>query len=173
MIFSVFGFVADYAFSPGSGPTSVEYGDFTFKVRDGQYFTVVEGYDHGFIFFPGDLQHIQVPDDVNSLIASDSLTITYDPSTNFSRALGEAQYYFEAQLQNTREVERSLTDNEGTTLTQKTCEDATGEQPVIFLEEGDSSISADGNCVKVSARDAFDLIQQSERLIYSALGVMS
>jgi hypothetical protein len=134
----------------------------------------VNGVQRSFIFFPGDLEYIQIPDDVKTLLAKPSLTVTYDSNSTLSSNLGEAQYYFEVQLADSKIIERAITNNEGIELPQKSCADATEAQPVIeLIESNQSIIKADGNCIKIQALDAFDLYQQTERVVYTILGVMS
>jgi len=172
MISSIFGFVIDFAANPSV--KKLKYGDFKFKFVNQQYFATVGGKERTFVFFPGDLEFIQISDGVKTLLKAPVLTVTYDPKSDIAENLGEAQYYFEVQLQDEKVIERGLINNEGTELPQKTCADATIEQPVVELRKGDVSIiSADGNCVVVTALDAYDLYQQSERLIYTILGVMT
>jgi len=93
MIFSIFGFVADFIFQP-SGTTTLEYGDFIFRTKENQYFTNIDGFDHGFIFFPGDLETIQIDDAVKSLLDSPVITVSYDPSSNISKALTSTSQSF-------------------------------------------------------------------------------
>jgi hypothetical protein len=171
MISSIFGFVVDFAFQPSV--KKLKYNDIKFRLVNQQYFASIDGEERTFVFFPADLEFIQVPDDVKSLLGASVLTITYSPKSDIAENLGEAQYYFELQLQDKIVIERALTNNEGTELPQKSCADATDSQPVIELRRGDvSEIRADGNCVVVTALDAYDLYQQTERLVYVILGVM-
>ncbi len=173
MVSSIFGFVLDYA-TRSPSVKKVKYGDFTFKLANEQYVTKINGDEHKFVFFPGDLEFIQLSDDVKSLLGKPALTIAYDSNSDIAENFGEAQYYFETQLQGKKSIERALTNNEGTELPQKSCADATAEQPVVELRKGEvSEIRADGNCVVLSALDSYDLYQQTERLIYVMLGVMT
>jgi hypothetical protein len=172
MIFSIFGFVVDFAARPSV--QKVKYGDYKFRIVNQQYITEINGQERVFAVFPGDIEYISMPDDVRQLLSKPVLTVSYDPKSGIAENLGEAQYYFELQLQDVKVIERALTDNEGTELPQRTCADATESQPVIEMSQGDdSSIKAEGYCIKMVARDAFDLYQQTERIIYLLLGVMS
>ena len=170
MVFSIFGFVVDFALQPSQ---KLKYGDYKFRVVDQRYITKIDGQEHVFAFFPLDLEYIQLTDDVKRLLAAPVLTITYNPESNLSQNFGEAQYYFELQLQN-KAVERAVTNNQGLDLPQKSCADATEQQPVIELQTGVASkISAEGNCIVITSLDAYDVYQQVERIIYITLGVMS
>ena len=170
MIFSVFGVVLD-AMRPSQ---KLEYNDFEFKFKDNQYFTKIDGVEHGFLFFPGDLEYVNVSVEMKSLLSAPVVTVTYDPQSSIAEDLATAQYYFEAQLQGVKVVERALTNNTGTSLSQKSCADATDALPVVELRlAGESSIVLDNKCIILSAVDARDLFQETERVVYSVLGVMS
>ncbi len=170
MVFSIFGFVVDFAIQPSQ---KLKYGDYKFRVVDQRYITKIDGKEHVFVFFPLDLEYILLTDDVKHLLTAQALTVTYDPQSNLSQNFGEAQYYLELQLQN-KAIERAVTNNQGLDLPQKSCADATGHQPVIELRAGEiSRISVEGNCIVLTSLDAYDAYQQVERIIYTTLGVMS
>ncbi len=164
--------IVDFAANPSGG--TLKYNGYKFTVADQQYRAKINGVQRSFVFFPGDIEYIQIPDDVKALLQKPVLTVTYDPNSSLSANLGEAQYYFEAQLADAKIIERAVTNNEGVDLPQKSCADATEAQPVIELQESNQSvIKAEGNCIRVQALDDFDLYQETERLVYTILGVMS
>ena len=170
MIFSVFGVVLD-SFRPAR---KLDYNDFKFTVKDNQVFTVIDGVEHGFLFYPADLEYITMPEEVKALLSAPVFTVTYDPQSPIAEDLASAQYYFEAQLDGVKVIERGLTNNTGTTLPQRTCADATAVQPVIDLRSADeSSITIDDNCIILNGVSARDIYQETERFIYVLLGVMS
>lgn len=172
MVSSIFGFV--FSYGGGGGANTLQYGDFTFRPVQNQLMVKIDGTDHRFVFFPADLEYIEVPEQAKSLLTAPVITVTYNPSANLSENLADAQYYFELQLEDAVIVERALTDSEGTSLPQKSCADATSSQPVIDLREAnESNIIVENNCIVLNARDSYGLYQQSERLIYQMLGVMS
>ena len=163
MVASIFGATLE-----SMGATNkLEYGDHTFYIVNQQYRTSINGKDYSFNFFPGDIEYILIPDEVKTLLDKPVLALTYEPSSNLSEAMGAVHYYLEQQLQDAKVLERSLTNNTGTDLTQKSCKDATDSQPVIeLLLANQSSMQANGNCVIVSALDQYDLFQQTERMAY-------
>ena len=172
MVFSIFGFVINFAIQPSV--STAKYGDFKFRVVNQQYITKINGDEYKFVFFPMDLEYIMLSDEVKQLLAQPVLTVTYDPKSNLSQNLGEAQYYMELQLSDEIMIERALIDNAGTSLPQKSCADATSSQPVIDLRiSGVSGIRTEDSCIIVTALDAHDLYQQVERIVYTVLGVMS
>lgn len=171
MIFSIFGFVVDFAVQPNV--QTLKYNDVKFKLVNQQYFATIDGVERAFVFFPGDLEFIELSDDVRSKLSAPVLAVTYDQNSSVAENFGEAQYYFEVQLENVRVIERALINAEGTQLPEKSCADATEVQPVVELRLADSSgVSVENNCIIVSALDAYDLYQQVERVVYHVLGVM-
>lgn len=170
MIFSVFGVVLD-SFRPA---TKLDYNNFQFTIKDNQVFTVIDGVEHGFLYYPADLEYITMPEEVKSLLSAPVFTVTYDPQSPIAEDLASAQYYFEVQLDGVKVVERGLTNNTGSVLPQRTCADATPVQPVIDLRLAEeTSITVDNNCIILSALSARDIYQETERFIYVLLGVMS
>jgi hypothetical protein len=169
MIFSVFGIVID-SIRPAS---KIKYNEHTFVAKENQFFTTINGAEHGFLFFPADLEYITIPEEAKPILEMPVITVTYDPQSSIAQNLAEAQYYFEVQLQN-KVVERALTNNTDTTLPQKTCADATPAQPIIELQlANESSITITNNCIVLGAVDAPDVYKETERFIYFLLGVMS
>ena len=170
MVSSIAGLV--FTQGPTGGPSSFRYNGYKFTPVQNGYRTSIDGEKHTFIFSPQDLEFYELTDDVLSLLNEEVFTVTYEPGNN-SQLLAEAQYYFELQLSNVRYIDRGLIDNTNTSLPQRTCADATDKQPVIELAYANiSSITVEGNCIKVQAEGDYDLINQVERIIYAVLGVM-
>ena len=163
--------LVDYA---QTGSSTLKYNGVKFTFANNQYTAKINGQQHSFLFFPGNLEFINVTDGVKSLLQSPVLTVTYNPNSTFADSLGSAQYYFEEQLSDVKTIERAVTNNEGVGLPKKSCEDATQSQPVIELSQGNQSIiEADGNCIRIQAFSERDLFEETERVIYALLGVMS
>ncbi len=173
MIFSTLALViVDY--TQTSSSAKLKYNGYKFTVTEQQYKAKVNGQQKSFLFFPRDLEYVQISDDVKALLQKPVLTVTYNSNSTLAENLGEAQYYIEAQVGDVKAIERALTNSENGNLPQKSCADATDAQPVIELSQSNQSgIKADGNCIKIQALDAFDLYQQTERVVYTILGVMS
>lgn len=165
--------IVDFASNSGGG-TSLKYNGYKFTVTEQQIKAKVNGQQKSFFFFPRDLEYIQIPDEVKVLLQKPVLTVTYNPNSTLAESLGGAQYYVVYQLSDEKTIELALTNNEGFDLPQKSCVDATDAQPVIELaESNESGIKAQGNCITIQALDEFDLKQQTERVVYTILGVMS
>lgn len=164
--------VVDLAVGPS---TTLKYNGLKFKLVNQQYVAKIDGKQHTFIFFPRDIEYIQIPDDVKLLLQKPILTVTYNPNSTLASNFGEAQYYLETQLSDVKMIDRAVTNKyEGIELSLKTCAEATEAQPVIeLLQSNQSIIKAEGNCIKVQALDDLDLYQETERLVYTVLGVMS
>jgi len=171
MVSSIFGFVFDFAVNPVG---KLKYNGFKFQPVGNQFIAKINSQEHRFLFFPGDIEFIQIAPDVKALLEKPVLTVTYDPNSSVAQNLAEVQYYFELQLKDDKIIERALTDSTNTELIQKSCSDATDAQPVIYLSQGNvSKLIADGNCIKLTALDPYDLYQQSERIFYHVLGVIN
>ena len=169
MVFSIFGFIIDFAIQPTT--QKMEYGDYTFTQTQQGYRAKVNGNEMLFLFFPGDLEYYTITDDTKQLLKAPVYTATYDPNSTIAPNLAEAQYYLEQQLQDIKYIERALTNS--TTLPQKTCADATTAQPVIeLLQANVTTIITENNCIKVKAIDPYDLYRQTERIIYEILGII-
>ncbi len=163
--------IVDLAVGPSG---SLKYNGFKFQPVSNQFIAKINGEEHRFLFFPGDIEFIQISSEVKALLEKPVLTVAYNPNSSIAQNLAEVQYYFELQLKDDKVIERALTDNTNTELIQKSCSDATDAQPVIYLEQGNvSKLVADGNCIKLTALDPYDLYQQSERIIYHVLGVIN
>lgn len=173
MVASIFGVALDY-FATGGGTQTLEYGDYTFRPVQGLYQTTLDGKTVQFNFFPQDLEYIQVPENVKTTLQSPVLTVTYDPASPITNGAAQAQYYLETQLDGKTIIERAVTNNSNyTTLTQRTCADATPTQPVLaFTYANHSGFSLDNNCITLNAVDDYDLFRQTERALYTILGIM-
>lgn len=170
MIFSVIGVVLNYSV-PQSAP--LEYEGFEFRLLQNQFEVSVGGKDRLFFFFPVDVEYVNVSDDVRSLLAKPVWTVSYDPFDERNSTLAEAQYYLESQLSDVRTIERSLTSSDGSSLPQRSCDDATVSQPFLLLSFGnETGISSSGDCVTLSAVDDVDLLRLVERVSYHVFGVM-
>jgi len=171
MVLSILGVVVDFGTQPKA--QKMPYGDYKFTPTQQGYTTKIDGKEFIFFYFPGDIEYYAVPESVKQLLQAPVYTITYDPNSNITQNLAEAQYYLEFQLADIKIIERGLTNNANTTLPQKTCADATAAQPVILLRQGDeSTITAQDSCIILQALDKYDIYREAERIVYQLLGVM-
>lgn len=169
MIASVLAVTLDQV-SSGKGLT---YNGVKFTLGTNQFFAKINGKDYSFLVYPADLEYLQVSDKIKELLTAQVITVTYDPQSPSAEGLATAQYYMEEQLKDIRVIDRAVLNNTGLALAQKSCAEATSSQPVIELSiTNNSSITADGNCVKLSAFDMPDLLRMTERINYQILGVM-
>ena len=167
MIVSVFAFSLDFI---DNSNAKLDYNGFTFRPTPEGFVSSMNGIERVFLFFPGDLEFIEIN---SSILEKESIIVSYDPDSDLREALATAQYYIEEQLKDVKAVGRALTKESDTGLSKRDCSDASGESSVIVLLSGDnSSISSSDNCITVKVIDAYDALQYSERIVYSALGVM-
>lgn len=171
MVASVVGFAVNFVAAPTN---SLDYYDHRFTITPQNTFKLdLDGQTREFLFFPGDIESVTLPESTKELFEKAVVTVTYDPESELKETLAEAQYYFETQLDEKLVIERALTNSTGTALSEKSCESATEEQPIIMLNPtNESGITLENNCLKINAIDNYDLIQQTERVIYTILGVM-
>lgn len=165
MIFSVFGFVMNYAFSPSE---EHQYGNYTFKQTNQGFVTKINGRDYVFFLLPQDVTDYPVEGDL-SIFDNEVISVTYDPKSNYAERMAEAQYLLEQGTD--RIIERGLTDATGTMLKNVTCENT--QNPVILMEEANETLTIiEGNCIKIKFVDEYDLIGQEERIRYEILGIL-
>jgi len=170
MIFSIFGIVMNYTVTGGN--EKYQYGDYEFKIKDGAYVTEINGKEHAFIALPTDVDFYNISSEVKAMLKKPVLTVTYAPASTLAEAMAEAQFLLE-QLHPEIIIQRALTDNNGTSLPQASCADATDANPVIEFRESDQTlIEAKNNCIIVHAVDESDTLRQEELLRYIILGVI-
>lgn len=162
--------IVDYAQSGGSG--TIKYNGVKFTQTADGYNAKINGETHHFIFFPQDIEYVQLSPEVRTLLEAPVITITYDANSTLASNYAEAQYYIELQAQKEKIIERAASTAVGE-LPAKTCADATPAQPVIQYEDGNSTITADNNCIRIASRDAYDAYQKTERLVYHLLKVIA
>ena len=172
MIFSVFGFVLSY----GSGQESLKYNNYKFVRTQLGVQTKINGENILFNFYPTQVEDIPIDEDARTALKNiKSLSITYDPGSEWAQGMAEIQFYLEQALPKTKEVyvERGLTDNEGYDLKEIQCKDATETVPVLHLQQADTTeIIFDNNCILAKAQQAQELYRINDRLQYIIYGVM-
>ncbi len=170
MILSVFGMVVDYAVSPSK---KIKYGDYKFKAKQNYWVTEINDKEYTFTFVPQDLEELEIIDQAKAILKNkDVYTITYDPDNRDAQDIAQVLYQIEQEITKPI-VEPALTNNTDTILLQRSCANATVQQPVIYYKEADEAkITVDGNCVLVESVDSRDIVMQSDLIKYLFLGVM-
>ncbi len=170
MIASVFVVTLDYVFS---SPNNLVYNDFVFRAGNNEWLAELNGKEKSFIFFPGDLEYIELSPEAKEILSAPVLTVTYDASSELTSALATAQFYIEGQIKDVKIIDRAVLNNSGLSLEEKSCLNATVSQPVIELRSGNSSLfSQKDSCIRIEGIDSADILRFSERIIYHILGVM-
>lgn len=170
MVSSAFGLVFYYAM-PSQPP--LEYNGFKFTPLQSGFKSKIDNVERQFLFFPQDVEYIELSDDVKSALNKPVWTVAYNPQDERNLTLGDAQYYLEFHLSDKKMIERALTNVTTESLPQKSCADATEAQPVVLLEFGnETGIFVENNCVRISSLSDLDLVRGVERVVYHVLGVM-
>ncbi len=170
MVLSIFGMMLDYAIKPDQ---KIKYKEYTFKQKQGKWTAEIKDKEYKFYFTPQDLEHLNITQQAKQLLKTkDVYTITYDPDNRDVETIAQAIYELEQQITKPI-IETALTNNTGTALLQKTCKDATPQQPVIYYKEGDEQkIETQKNCIIINSIDSRDIIMQTDLIKYLMLGVM-
>ncbi|MBI4451166.1 hypothetical protein HY642_04280 [Candidatus Woesearchaeota archaeon] len=171
MVLSAFGFILNYT-SPGQALT---YGDYTFKLKNGQYETKVDGRRVSFNLPPQYVEDINATPGIAATLQGPLLFVTYDPGSNFASDMAAAQLFLEEVLPALKgtTVIRGVTQT-NSSLPVVTCANATGTVPVLSLAESNQStqILLENNCIIAAARNGKDFVRLQDRILYLALGVM-
>ncbi len=174
MVTSVIGIVLVNYGSDNEGPGS--YNGFKFsKGQDGYLTTRIDSRDVAFVYFPAELESMDVSPDIIGLIKGTRMIyITSDFNSNFSQTIGIAEYNLGYAIQDLYSIFPVLafTGNE-TNLPVITCKNATRFVPVISFQEANStSIRLDSDCIVIESSNAEGFIKGRDRLLYGITGVM-
>lgn len=175
MILSVIGFVL---VDSGEDTVKQKYGDYTFLRLPQGWRTTINEQQIVFNYFPAQLEDIKLPKEIATFKQSPIIAFTYDPNNRYAQDLGALQYYFEQSVTNRQHyVQRGLTNTTTyTTLPEISCENATTQLPIIYLnintKLNTTDVSYKNNCLKITASRPQDLYTTTDRLIYFMLGVM-
>ncbi len=175
MVTSVIGIVFVNYGSDTEG--SLDYNGYKFnKANDGSLTTRINNRDVAFIYFPEELESMNLSADiVSSIKATRMIYITSDFNSNFSETIGTAEYNLGYAIQDLYSIFPvfGFIGNE-TNLPVITCKNATSFVPVIYFKEGSaSSIIKEGDCIVIESSNADGFIKARDRLVYGIAGVMN
>lgn len=170
MITSVIGFLYG-----GSGTTSVRYQGKKF-VRDQKgWSTVIEGKRLRFEFLPTDLAQLNysrnLTEKIRGKLEWDFTSSSQDP---FSEDIALAQYNLGVTANSLNLfVRQGFIGNNSFGLPVISCRDGSPEVPVILMRAGNKTRAfAEGNCIVVELRSAFDAHAMKDRFLYAYLGLL-
>lgn len=171
MVLSVFG----YIFGQGTGgnekpaANGKTFGQYTFKMTTGGWFTELDGRQIVFRYLPDELDAIDVsfvPDDA---LKKSKVYLAIDPDKRFN--IAERDIYYSLKP-NTNFQIACIEDKEGCAeMPLKTCKDADDSVAVIELEASNStSVAYDNNCITVKGDEVF-VTKAVDKLLHAYLGI--
>jgi hypothetical protein len=128
-----------------------------------------------FIYFPGDIEDINVSSDALNLIKGKQyMILTSNAADPLNQSIAYMEYNSEKVLKDLGKTQIGFAYADSTlTRTKITCENATAGMPVIYVRKAnESSIRAEGNCLLIEARQQDEILAEFERVLYIIIGVM-
>jgi hypothetical protein len=159
----------------------IVYGDHTFK-QDGNYLvTTVNKTKIKIQSYPSDLESVKVDDAVRGLVGSAKMIyVSYPINGTDTNAMGmAAQAGFDlGEYLDGKGIYTVLgvsdTNNGHEAIPMLNCRNATAAAPAIVFGMGnESSIIADGYCVRITGVSGYDYIRLKDRLVLKIAGVMN
>ncbi len=170
MVVSVAGIIIGNTSAPAD--SSFDYNGFEFKLVNNYYMTKVEGVEKKFYNHPLDAATVDIPEEAVRIVRnSPAVIVTFNPYSKDVSTQDLARYELELNLGRT--VYSAVTQN--STLYAYpviTCENASPDYPVIYLEErNETSASYQDGCLVLKG-ESMGLLKGVESLIYRVLGVI-
>ncbi len=155
---------------------SLDYNGYSFERQpDGSLLMYYEGNPSVFVYFPTELENIQMADGIAASVkASKMLYVTSDFFSNNSQLIGTAEYNLGVALNDLFSVYavQGFFQN-ASALPVVTCRNATSFVPVISFQEGNQTrIFKDGECIIVESDKPDGFIMARDRFVYGLMGVM-
>jgi len=174
--FIVFIFVSSIIGFIYSGETdSFKYNDLKFKRTQTQWFTTINNQRLTFDYFPSEVEHIELSDDIKITIKNKpEIDTTSDIDDIFLEEISLAQYNMALTLASTNiYVRGGFTANNTYDMSIITCEDATAAIPIIhFKQSNQTKVTLEDNCIIAEARNNIDILRIKDRILYSILDII-
>jgi len=151
------------------------FGKYRFTRQSYGYEANINGKTENFIYFPGDIESINVSSEALSLIKGKQYMImTSDPADPLNQSIAYMEYNSDKVLKDLNKTKMGFAYvNETATRTKITCENASAGMPVIYVRKAnESAIRAEGNCLFIEARQQDEILADFERVFYIMIGVM-
>ncbi len=164
-------------FSGYNQPNEIEYNGHIFKFQGDYLVTKVDKTTIKIQSYPANLAAIQADDAIAQKLNSGYPIFISTPLTaQYKEYAGQAAYDL-AEYLGTIGVQTSIAisdDNTGyPTIPLITCTNATAALPVLIFEESNqSSMSIEGDCIRISASTGYDFIAYKDRLVLKLSGIM-
>ncbi len=174
MVTSIIGFM--WGGDEDDGPT-FEYNGFKMTRGANQFSLKLEDKIYDFDYAPYQVEDIEVGVGVIERLSSSKMFyMTFDPFQEDLTALDYVRFEIAPLLNDNFGIYASdavLENNTIYTLPIITCSDATPFVPVMqFIENNETKIEMNGNCITATARKDIDYIMLKDRIIYGLLGVI-
>ena len=172
MVTSTLGFLT----GQGDG-SSLTYNNHKFIQTAQGYMVTIDDNKLVFQYSPETVDYYEVPATlIHTLLGAKALLITYDPQDEQKETLALMQYNMVKILREVKNIYAApgLVNNTGYSVAQTTCTDATAENPVIYLQSGNTTgFTQDGDCMILTGGTSAELAQLHDRLLYGVLGVIA
>jgi hypothetical protein len=173
MVSGSVGFIGLYNSDDGTA-SNTDYNGFSFSQDGNQWVTEVDGDEYQFSLHPQQIPLFVPRGAVDRLDGVSSVTLVFDP------AISDLQYVdlarFELRrffLQRGVAVQQGITaETDNYPLSVITCVPGEGETTITFIEQNESGVFTDQNCITIAAQNPVEHIGFAERIMYMVLGVM-
>ncbi|MBI2133730.1 hypothetical protein HYU11_03550 [Candidatus Woesearchaeota archaeon] len=173
MITSVIGIVL-VNYGSNSGELNYKGQRFS-RLADGSLQAKIDGKDVIFLYFPAEVEGINVSREIIDLIRGTRMVyMTSDYYGNFSKTIGIAGYNLGLALSDVYSIfsVQGFVQNV-TALPVISCNNATSSVPVIMFREGnETGIYKEGDCIIIESSDSDGFIKARDRLFYGVSGIM-
>lgn len=173
MVGSIFG-VVFFGFGGGGGSGATEYNDFKFINRGNFWTTTINGQETMFTYFPGDVEDIEVNDDIiNRLRNVLEIDVTSEVNDTFAKAISLAEFNMGLTLNNFNIFIRQgfAAENEYN-FPIITCEDSTDFVPVIYFKSSNETKVYFDRCIIAEAATDRDVERIKDRLVYGLFEII-
>jgi len=164
-------------FSGYNQSTDIEYDGHIFKQQGGYWVTKLDKTQIKIMSNPSNLAPLKVDDAIAQKLSTGyQLFISTPLTSQYKEYAGQAAYDL-ADYLTTKGIQSSVAISDDNTGYPKvpliTCENATAALPVVMFEEtNQSSITLEGNCIRISGTTGSDFIAYKDRLVLKLSGIM-
>lgn len=173
MVFSIFGFIVDFAINPSN---SVKYGKYKFKQVGDRWEVKYHGEKIKLYSTPQELENIELSNEIKSRLKNTKhIYLTYDVEDPKADVIGQIVYHTQQLISQATDIniERGLVDPKEYSLPKINCTNADVSTTVILVKDlNETKIFMENNCIIFGSTYEFDYLRYAERLIYTILGIM-
>lgn len=151
------------------------YRGYVFTRQQYGYQAKIDGKTEDFFYFPGDIEQINVSNSTIDLVKGKGYIIfTSDMHDTLNETIATLEYNSDKMLRDLGKTQMSFGyTNQFTGRPTITCANATAGMPIIYVKKGnETSISNEGNCVVIQARQQDEMLAAYERVLDIMVGVM-